>query len=66
MSITTHPLQDQVAIITGAGRGIGESIARHLVEAGAKVAVVSRSEANSSKVAAALEAIRPGLSLIHI
>ena len=60
MSTTTHPLQDQVAIVTGAGRGIGESIARHLVEAGAKVAVVSRSEANSSKVAAALEAIRPG------
>lgn len=54
------PLLDQVAIVTGAGRGIGEAIARHLVEAGAKVAVVSRSEANSSKVAAALEAIRPG------
>ena len=33
---------------------------RHLVEAGANVAVVSRSEANSSKVATALEAIRPG------
>ena len=30
------------------------------MEAGARVAVVSRSEANSSKVAAALEAIRPG------
>ena len=60
MSTTTHPLQDQVAIVTGAGRGIGESIARYFVEAGARVAVVSRSEANSSKVAAALEAIRPG------
>ena len=60
MSTSNHPLQDQVAIVTGAGRGIGESIARYFVEAGAKVAVVSRSEANSSKVAAALEAIRPG------
>jgi 3-oxoacyl-[acyl-carrier protein] reductase len=60
MSTTNQPLQDQVAIVTGAGRGIGESIARYFVEAGAKVAVVSRSEANSSKVAAALEAIRPG------
>ena len=60
MSTSNHPLQDQVAIVTGAGRGIGEAIARYFVEAGAKVAVVSRSEANSSKVAAALEAIRPG------
>ena len=58
--LQTTPLLDQVAIVTGAGRGIGEAIARYLVEAGAKVAVVSRSEANSSKVAAALEAIRPG------
>ena len=60
MSTINNPLQDQVAIVTGAGRGIGESIARYFVEAGAKVAVVSRSEENSSKVAAALEAIRPG------
>ena len=60
MSTANHTMQDQVAIVTGAGRGIGESIARHFVEVGAKVAVVSRSVANSSKVAAALEAIRPG------
>ena len=60
MNKQLYPMQDQVAIVTGAGRGIGESIARHFVEAGANVAVVSRSEENSSKVAAALEAIRPG------
>ena len=60
MSTSTQPLQDQVAIVTGAGRGIGASVARYFVDAGAKVAVVSRSEANSSKVASALEAIRPG------
>jgi len=55
-----NPLQDQVAIVTGAGRGIGESIARRLVEEGAKVAIVSRSEANSSKVAASIDEVRPG------
>ncbi len=35
-------------------------MAQVFVEAGANVAVVSRTEANSAKVAAALEAIRPG------
>lgn len=53
-------LENQVAIITGAGRGIGEAIAYQLALEGAKIAVVSRSEANSSKVAAALEAKIPG------
>ena len=48
------------AVITGAGRGIGEAMARAFVGAGANVAVVSRTEANSAKVAAALDAIRPG------
>lgn len=48
------------AVITGAGRGIGEAMARAFAEAGANVAVVSRTEVNSAKVAAALDAIRPG------
>jgi 3-oxoacyl-[acyl-carrier protein] reductase len=60
MSHTNQTLQDQVAIVTGSGRGIGESIARYFVEAGAKVAIVSRSEENSSKVATSLDLIRSG------
>ncbi len=46
----------QVAVVTGAGRGIGEAIARRLADGGAKVAVVSRTEANSQKVADAINA----------
>ena len=52
--------ENQIAIVTGAGRGIGEAIAKRLAEGGAKVACVSRSEANSAKVADAINAAHPG------
>ncbi|MEO7932092.1 MAG: 3-oxoacyl-[acyl-carrier-protein] reductase [Chthoniobacterales bacterium] len=48
-----------VAVITGAGRGIGAAIAQRLASEGAKVAVVSRTEANSQKVADAINAQFP-------
>jgi 3-oxoacyl-[acyl-carrier protein] reductase len=50
-------LQGQVAIVTGAGRGIGAAIARRLATEGAKIAVVSRTEANSQKMADELVAV---------
>jgi NAD(P)-dependent dehydrogenase (short-subunit alcohol dehydrogenase family) len=36
-------LQDQVAVVTGAGRGIGRAIALQMAAAGARVALVARS-----------------------
>lgn len=51
--------KDQIAVVTGAGRGIGQAIARRIVEEGGRVAVVSRTESNASKTAEALNAIRP-------
>lgn len=50
---------NQVAIVTGAGRGIGESIARHFANQGARVAIVSRTESNSQKTAESINAEFP-------
>src|SRR6187401_735998 len=44
-------LKDQVAVVTGAGRGIGHAIALRLAAEGAKVASVSRSAANAQRTA---------------
>ena len=50
---------DQVAVITGAGRGIGKAIALRLASEGATVAVVSRTDANSQSTAGEINALRP-------
>lgn len=48
--------KDQVAIVTGAGRGLGEAIALRLANEGAKVACVSRTESNAARVAQLINA----------
>lgn len=53
-------LTDQVAVVTGGGRGIGKAIARKLAILGARVAVVSRSGASCAAAAAEINDAVPG------
>ena len=51
MTPNSSPLANQIAVVTGAGRGIGQAIAQRLASAGARVAVVSRTEGNARRTA---------------
>ena len=44
------PLTNQIAVVTGAGRGIGRAIALKFAQAGADIVCVSRTAANVEKV----------------
>jgi 7-alpha-hydroxysteroid dehydrogenase len=49
-------LDGQVAVVTGAGKGIGRAIAIGLAEAGADVAVAARTQADLEEVATEIRA----------
>ena len=57
------PLENQVAIITGASSGIGEAIARLFAAEGARLALAARSEERLNAVARALE-VTPARALV--
>jgi 3-oxoacyl-[acyl-carrier protein] reductase len=53
---------NQVAVVTGAGRGIGHAIAMQFAAEGARVAVVSRNETNAVRTADEINSRHAGLA----
>jgi 3-oxoacyl-[acyl-carrier protein] reductase len=52
--------KDQIVVVTGAGRGIGQEIAREFAAGGAKVALISRSETSCGGAAEEINKTYPG------
>ena len=52
--------KDQIVVVTGAGRGIGQEIARAFAAEGAKVALISRSESSCGSAAEEINQTFPG------
>lgn len=51
---------NKVAVVTGAGRGIGNAIAKRLADGGAKIAALSRTAENAERCADEINAQHPG------
>jgi NAD(P)-dependent dehydrogenase (short-subunit alcohol dehydrogenase family) len=56
-------LQNQIAVVTGAGRNIGEDVSKLFVQEGAKVAVVDLDHGRGSRVANEINATNPGSAM---
>jgi len=56
---------DQVVVVTGSGRGIGQAIALRFASEGARLAVISRTESNAQNTADKINAIRTGTARVY-
>ncbi len=59
-------LEDKVALITGAGRNIGEATARAFADEGARVVVVDNDAERANKVADSINKDKPGSAIYKV
>jgi len=64
--MSVAPLEDRIAIVTGASRGIGRAIADRLLGAGARVGLLSRHAAELEATTAALRAAHPRAAIVSV
>ena len=61
-----YDLSGKLALVTGAGRGIGEACAKSLASAGAELVLTARSASQLENVQNEITSTGGKLSLIHI
>ena len=61
--MTYTPIEGKVALITGAGAGIGAGIAERFSEAGASVVIFDVNGDSAAEMSRKIDQIRPGCSL---
>lgn len=67
MSVKTYPiLEGKVAIVTGAGMGMGEATAKLFAEAGAKVVVADFADEHGERVAEEISAAGGEAAFVHV